>query len=277
MHRTAPVWMVTSDALALMREVDGWMTSSPASSVRLLETRSPEPYGRWPVAPAADRWLVVHSYSTLKLMHDAGRLPPPGGTILYDCEAWPHTPPEEQANPTAFFSLAADLCHGLDLHLIVAPSLSLARKLRPEAASGVSAFLSLGLIEAAATVADGLHVHSQSLVRQPVQFRRFVDAVTDRLGRLDSSFALSVGLSTNPPAGSPTPEQLWRCFQWTRTAVSGYWLNIPRRGRWCPNCRPSRPELASALMSRVNSSSVNLQSTDLPLTPADEGRISRHP
>jgi hypothetical protein len=30
----------------------------------------------------------------------------------------------------------------------------------------------------------------------------------------------------------------------TRSAVTGYWLNIPGQGARCPSCNPARPDIA---------------------------------
>jgi hypothetical protein len=52
------------------------------------------------------------------------------------------------------------------------------------------------------------------------------------------------GLSTNPTGAPVDSQHLTAAIDATRSAVTGYWLNIPGQGARCPTCNPARPDIA---------------------------------
>ncbi len=226
---------------------------APGAAVCVLEPRRQLDPPQECADLAVRHWLACPSYAELADMIARNDLPGWVETVLYDCEAWPHTPPSEQADPSTYIQRAADLCHSVGLSLVAAPSMGLARRLVPGAKSGPAAYLALGLAEASAVYADGLHVQSQSLERQPASYGEFVRDVAIRVR--DSASAPNVqvtaGLSTNPPGPPPSAAQLIACVQATAEMVAGFWLNVPVPGPWCPTCSPPRPELAYAVLRQL--------------------------
>lgn len=212
-------------------------------------------------------WVTFTSCDILEEAADEGRLPAWADTVVYDCEAWPHTPRYEQADAIAQIQRAAVLSHSAGRRLVAAPSLGLARRLVPDAPSGTAAYLASRLVETAVESADGLHIQSQSLERRPADFLEFVMAVAERTKGAAAAFAVTAGLSTNPPGSPPTVQQLLACVRSTAPIVTGYWLNVPDPGPWCPNCPPARPEVAVALLSLLTPQAGPLEPSPLHRRP----------
>jgi hypothetical protein len=48
-----------------------------------------------------------------------------------------------------------------------------------------------------------------------------------------------------------TADDIPRAIAATRGVVDGYWLNIPRRGIYCPRCDDFRPDLVIEVLRRL--------------------------
>jgi hypothetical protein len=198
---------------------------------------------------ATTHWVGFASCDLLVDAVASGHLPRWADTVVYDCEAWPHTPGHEQANPIQQIRRAAAVAHSAGRRLVAAPSLGLARQLVPDAPSATAAYLSASFPESVAVWADGLHIQSQRLERQSGEFLEFVSTVTKRARAAAAEVSITAGLSTNPPGVPPTVQEILTCVRSTAAIVDGYWLNIPETGRWCPTCPSARPEVAAELLS----------------------------
>lgn len=245
-----PFWILTRATVRRLAALKRPDPGRPLGTLCVLE-----PWGSAVPAPgwvdlAERHWLACPSYARLREAIVRGTFPAWADTVLYDCEAWAHTPRAEQVDPWTHIRLAAELCHTVGVQLVGAPSMNLARQLLPHSTSSAAAYLELGLAETCARWADGLHVHAQSLERRPHAYAHFVRSVVARVRHSTSLpvTRVTAGLSTNPPGTSPTEAQLVACIRNTRESVGGYWLNVPVPGRWCPTCSPPRPDLAYAVL-----------------------------
>lgn len=241
----APTWLLTRWALAQV-------AADPAvraglARVRVCQLLGP---GQQPLpAMPAEPVLTCGSVPRLQQTISSDQLPNGAGAVLYDPEAWPFTPGQEQREPAAATARAAALAHRHGLRLIVAPALSLTQVLAPGGrAPRWRRFLGLGLAAATARAADVFEAQAQSLVRDTGSYERFVRAAAGQARAANPGIQVLAGLSTNPPGAPVTLSQLTAAVRATRQLVDGYWLNIPRPGRHCPACNPPRPDLGIALL-----------------------------
>jgi hypothetical protein len=238
---SGPAWLLTRSALSQV-------LADPAArdelrSSRVYEILQP---GQRPLAGVAAEPVVTFASATA--LEDAvsrGQLR--GGIygVLYDPEAWSFTPVAEQRDPVRAAVRAAAVAHAHGLRLIVAPGLNLATVLDPAGQQPRwQKFLSLHLAGQLARAADVIEVQAQSLERDTVAYASFVRTATSQATAANPGIAMLAGLSTNPPGAPVDGQHLAAAIQATRSAVAGYWLNIPSPGARCPTCQAARPDIA---------------------------------
>jgi len=142
------------------------------------------------------------------------------------------------------------VAHAHGLRLIVAPALNLATVLAPGRGQRWQAFLALHLAGQMAKVADIVELQAQSLERDTATYAAFVRAATAQANAARPGITVLAGLSTNPPGAPVDTQQLTSAIQATRSAVNGYWLNIPGQGPRCPTCNASRPDIAIQILKQ---------------------------
>jgi hypothetical protein len=234
------IWLLTRAAL---RQV----TADPAVRARLNRSRiyeilqpGQEPLADLPAVP-------VVTFSALAPLAAALRdheLPAGTRAVLYDPEAWPFTPADEQREPAAAAARAAELAHAHGLQLIAAPALNLTTVLAPGSRTPRwRTFLDLHLAAEAARTADIVDLQAQSLERDPAAYAQFVRAAAGQAQAANPEVRVLSGLSTNPPGAPVNSQQLLAAIRVSRELVDGYWLNIPGRGPRCPTCNATRPDV----------------------------------
>jgi hypothetical protein len=208
--------------------------------------------GQAPVHGVPARSVVAFaSAATLSTTVRAHDLPPGTYGVLYDPEAWDFTPSSEQRHPVAAAARAAASAHADGLRFIVAPALDLTTVLAPGGQTPrEQEFLALRLVGRFARSADVIELQAQSLERAPSRYRAFVQAAAAQALAANPRVKLLAGLSSNPPGSAVTVGQLRRDIGATRSAVAGYWLNIPGQGARCPTCNPARLDIAIQLTLR---------------------------
>jgi hypothetical protein len=82
-------------------------------------------------------------------------------------------------------------------------------------------------------------------------YASFVRVATSQAGAANSRVSVLAGLSTNPPGASVDSRHLTADVDATRSAVAGYWLNIPGQGPRCPTCNPARPDIAIQVLRQL--------------------------
>jgi hypothetical protein len=240
-----PAWLLTRWAL-------GQVAADPAARAGLARARvcqllgpGQQPLECVPAEPV----LICGSVTRLRQAIGCHGIPNGASAVLYDPEAWPFTPSQEQRDPAAATARAATLARRHGLRLMVAPALSLTRVLAPgDGGPRWRRFLDLGVAAATARHADVFEVQAQSLARDTGSYAGFVRAAAAQARAAHPGIQVLAGLSTNPPGAPVTLGQLTDAVRATRHAVDGYWLNIPRPGRHCPTCNPPRPGLGVALL-----------------------------
>ena len=236
-----PAWLLTRSALSQL-------LADPAARDELRSSRVYEilqPGQRALAGVAAEPVVTFASAAALEDAVIRGQLR--GGIygVLYDPEAWSFTPVAEQRDPVRAAVRAAAVAHAHGLRLIVAPALNLTTVLDPAGQQPRwQEFLSLHLAGRLARAADVVEVQAQSLERDTVVYASFVRTATSQATAANPGIAMLAGLSTNPPGAPVDGQHLAAAIQATRSAVAGYWLNIPSPGARCPTCHAARPDIA---------------------------------
>jgi hypothetical protein len=241
------IWLLTRWALAQVAAEPG--IREPLRGARLCQLlgAGQEPLPDLGAVPV----LTAGSVDKLADAITGGQLPAGTRAVLYDPEAWPFTPGDEQRDPVLATARAAELAREHGLRLFVAPALSLTNVLAPGKAPRWRRFLDLGLAESLARSADVIELQAQSLERDTDSYASFVGAATAQARAANPRVRVLAGLSTNPPGAPVHLEHLTEAVRATYGTVDGYWLNIPRPGKHCPTCNPAQPGLGIELLRGI--------------------------
>ena len=173
--------------------------------------------------------------------------------VLLDLEDWSFTPLVEKADPIKYYRLAYNLVKSHGLGFIAAPAYNLFNQ--PDSAPGVGPTLTISanLYGQLAKIADIVVVQSQGLELNPTRFTDFLNQAVQQIKSSSTTVIIFGGLSSNPPAGTPSTSALVNLIHASMGIVSGYWVNLPSPGSACPKCQAFNPEnaysIATTLMS----------------------------
>jgi hypothetical protein len=171
--------------------------------------------------------------------------------VLYDNEGWSLTPKYEKLRPAEFEARAAAVAHAHGYMFISTPAVNLANVLDPTPGRVFPKFLSQGIARDAARVADVFEIQAQGAQTNTQLYADFVTRAAEQARQANPHVIVLAGLSTNPNGPEVTADDLFNVVNATRSVVDGYWLNIPIPGPSCPNCRPTRPDIAIDLLHRL--------------------------
>ncbi len=242
------MWLLTRSALSQLT-AEGSGVSGLLRSARVYEILQPGQKALPGVA--AEPVVTFASAATLERAVAGGQLPAGTYGVLYDPEAWSFTPAAEQRDPVAAATRAAKVVHAHGLRFIVTPALNLTTVMAPGRGPRWQAFLDLRLAGQLAEVADAIEFQAQSLERDTATYAAFVRAAAAQALAAHPGITVLAGLSTNPPGATVTVQHLTSAIQATRSLVSGYWLNIPGQGAWCPTCNAPRPDIAIQALQQI--------------------------
>ncbi|MBE3567550.1 MAG: hypothetical protein IMW90_17690 [Thermogemmatispora sp.] len=201
-----------------------------------------------------------HSIPTVTFASDAAMqkafashtIPASVKAVVYDNEAWSFTPAQEQRQPGRYDQLAAELVHEHHLIFIATPATDLAHVINPAGGNSYQNFLRLGIAGAAARYADIYEIQAQGSELHTSTYVNFVRQAAEQARAANAHVIVLAGLSTNPGGQHVTGEDLYRAVMATQSMVSGYWLNIPAGGRYCPRCGTPQPQVAIDFLKRLS-------------------------
>jgi hypothetical protein len=191
------------------------------------------------------------SYAMLKRAFDDGAIDASVKAILYDNENWQFTPDEEQRGLADYTRMAAELVHAHGLKFISAPAVNLTRVLGTGAARGPDAYVAIGIARDAARYADVYEIQAQGSERNTSKYATFVNAAARQAREANPHVIVLAGLSTNPSGQHVTADDVLAAISATRSAVDGYWFNIPHPSEYCPRCNDFRPDIAIEVFKRL--------------------------
>jgi len=167
--------------------------------------------------------------------------------VILDLEDWSLTPTSEIEDPLAAMQAAEAVAADHGLTLLPAPGLDLWQVLDPGASSGVTGYLGSDLALDAASVSPIIEVQAQSVENSPSSFARLVDGAIAQAAAERSGERVLVGISTNPPSGTPSAAVLAADVTAAYDAgAAGLWVNVPVSKTTCPTCGTPDPALAEA-------------------------------
>lgn len=164
--------------------------------------------------------------------------------VLYDCEAWPFTPYDEQRDHAGFTRRAADLVRGRGLTFIAAPAVTLAKLLPDASERRYEDFLRGRFAADAARYADVYVVQAQGSLRDLRKYVSFVERAAHQATAANPDVVVYAGISTNPSGIHVRATEIVRAIDATRRIVQGYWFNIPAPSPYAPRVNAYRPDIA---------------------------------
>lgn len=163
--------------------------------------------------------------------------------VIADIERWQFTPVRAQRHPARAI---ARICRTAHLHhasCAAAPALDLY--------GSPSKYLRSGIAGASARHADMLVIQAESVELKARLFRHLVTVAVRQARRVRPHIRIFAELTTSTRIGKVTGRALLRAMHIARHAgVSGFWISIPGRSRWCKTCGIARPRPARWAIAR---------------------------
>ncbi|MGZ8614448.1 MAG: hypothetical protein ACXWX4_07180 [Actinomycetota bacterium] len=213
-------WVVTRINAEVLEELDPGLTRA------FLGTPDTIALGGYGDAVPAMGWA---SLAAFEFDVGAGLVPDNVRIVMYDPEAWEHTPLDEQLDPAGAMAGFAALARAHGYLVLMTPHPSLVTV--PGAAcpmrtdeSATAAFLRCGLVAAAAVHADVVDVQLQSLQRNPARYREAIAEAARQARAANPDVQVLAHLTT---AMAPDPTVLYAAWHSVQPVVDGQYLGVP--------------------------------------------------
>lgn len=242
-------WLLTMPALQSVLSEPGAarLFDTPTTFLGVSRENPTVPQG-WDAIPT----VIYPSYRGLESAFANRSILPGVRAVVYDNENWQSTPRDEQRDPARFEMLAAKLIHGHGLLYIAAPAVDLVDVLEPGSGPVFPRYLALNIAADAARHADAVVIQAQGSEDEVSKFAGFVSAAATQARSVNPHVIVLAGISTSPSGKDVAASALDTSVDATRSAVDGYWLNIPAPGGTCLKCTVARPDLAIGLIQHLN-------------------------
>ena len=171
--------------------------------------------------------------------------------VLYDNEPWSLTPIDQQKNIVSYYQKASSLAHSHGLILISTPVIN---RNKNSASSITNTFTQI------AKVSNVFDIQSQYDQALETAYSGHVIPIAEAISNASPNTIIVSGLSTNPRAGIPTPQELVNDANSVAKYVQGYWLNIPGKPSNCSKirhtsdgrCEGPQPQIAIEFIIQFN-------------------------
>jgi len=174
--------------------------------------------------------------------------------LVLDIERWRFTPKNQQRHPASAYRYAFQKLSSLNgKHWLVAtPAFDLVKSVFPHYRGKIyTKFIQSDLAGRIAPYVDVYEIQAQGAEDAPLLYRAVVTAVAQQVHAANPAAIILGGLSANPSGHSVRVGALLQDIRETRTAVSGYWLNIPQSGAYCPLCGTARPGKVIEVLRKI--------------------------
>ena len=166
----------------------------------------------------------------------------PVGTqaLLYDNENWAETPANEKVNPVFYYKQAFALARSHNLLMIATPGND-------------------SIDQQIAPYANVVDIQAQESQASVSEYDNKVLPIANAIKKANPSAIILSGLSTNPHAGVPTPNQLVDDARSVYGNVQGFWLNIPNKPANCTlkdtggRCAGPQPQIGQQFLAQLGS------------------------
>ena len=175
----------------------------------------------------------------------ACEVPPPDGFrwALYSQDSTSENSQWEMTNIAAAHERACAAVHAHGLRVLTFPANDIVWKTPPvPGRDQYAAFLSRGIVGAAARHADLVGVQSQGLSTDPDRYRRYLSAAAEQAQPARPGIGLLGGLATERLGTEIPAAQMYAAYLATKDICAGYWLNVNHR-----------PERVAEFLALVNS------------------------
>jgi hypothetical protein len=252
-----PTWLITDSAIQLL------INAGLPRSLLLQDFNTPStilisPQGEAdPAIPNASLAESFTSYTDLAKAFASGAVPSRVKTVLLDLEHWSFTPADEQANPFTFADRARKLAHQHGCQLIFAPAVNLMPVISgnnpPPGTTKSNQYINFNVAGKGSLVTDYFEIQSQATEATP-DAARFAPKTASQAHAASSAVQVLVGLSTNPNGRVVTAADMAQLYNETHSSATGYWINIPSGGKYCPSCGTPQPKVAVKFLQSLPAS-----------------------
>lgn len=213
-------WVITRTNLELLESFDHDLTASFFDDPRTIAL------GGFGDAVTAHGWA---SLAAFEADVGAGLVADDVTVVMYDPEAWEHTPIAEQLDPVAAMTGFATLARAEGYRVVMTPHPGLvtvpgATCTQLAGESVPAAFMRCGLPAAAAENADIVDLQLQGLQQQPGRYREWITAAAAQARRANPEVQVLAHLTTRL---APDPTVLYAAWRAVQPIVDGGYLGVP--------------------------------------------------
>jgi hypothetical protein len=234
------IWIATRVNVATLEALD------PSLTTLFFDEPDAFVLDGWGGATTAMGWA---SLAAFERDLSTGAIPASVGLVMYDPEAWWHTPLGEQQDPAGSMRRFASLARSAGYLVLMTPHPSLvnvpgARCARGQTEDVVAAFLRCGIAEVAGETADVVDLQLQALQKVPGAYRLAFAAAAGQARAANPDVQVLAHLTT---ALAPDATTLFDAWQGVRDVADGVYLGMPGR---------KRPKVALAFLHMVSITSA---------------------
>ena len=184
----------------------------------------------WGGATTAMGWASVAAFERDLA---TGAIPSSVRLVMYDPEAWTHTPLREQRDPATWMRRFAFLARDAGYRVMMTPHPGLVTVPGAVCAKGesedvVAAFLRCRIAEVAGATADVVDLQLQALQKDPTAYRQAFVTAADQARDANPDVEVLAHLTT---ALAPDASVLFAAWQAIRDVADGVYLGMPSRKR----------------------------------------------
>ena len=217
-------WVITRTNLELLASFDHDLTAAYFDDPRTIAL------GGYGDAVTAQGWA---SLAAFEADVEAGLVADDVTVVMYDPEAWEHTPIAEQLDPVAAMTGFAALARAAGYQVVMTPHPGLVTVLGAPCTqlageSVPAAFLRCRLPAAAAENADILDLQLQGLQQHPERYREWITAAAAQARRANPEVRVLAHLTTRL---APDPTVLYAAWRAVQPVVDGGYLGVPGGAR----------------------------------------------
>ena len=218
------MWVITRTNIELLESIDHDVTAS------YFDTPQTIALGGYGDAVIAQGWASLAAFEAdveAELVADDVTM------VMYDPEAWEHTPIAEQLDPVAAMTAFAALARAEGYQVLMTPHPGLvavhgAACMQRAGESVPAAFVRCGLPAAAAANADILDLQLQGLQQDPQRYRQWVAAAAEQARRANPEVRVLAHLTTRLAPDATVLYAAWRAVQ---PIVDGSYMGVPGGAR----------------------------------------------
>ena len=220
----AGTWVITRTNAELLASIDPDLTAAYFDGPQTIALDG------FDDAVTADGWA---SLAAFEADIEAGLIADEVTLVMYDPEAWEHTPLTEQLDPATAMAAFSELARSQDYQVLMTPHPGLVTvpgaacaKLPEE--SVPAAFVRCRIPAAAALNADIVDLQLQALQQDPERYRKWTTAAAEQARQANPQVQVLAHLTTRL---APDPTVLFSAWRSVQPVVDGCYIGVPQGAR----------------------------------------------